>query len=130
MEEQAGAVPVAVAVVEERRAHGGLERKHAVAHPEGAPAGPDPPALLVETLVRERPPALVGDRQPEHVPDEVPHHVAARRPGGKHDLRGFPIQQRRHAHLDLEFVRRRLGHRDAVLDRLGRGNTGRHGGAG
>src|SRR5205814_2137232 len=36
VEEQAGAVPVAVAVIEERRAHARLEREHAVTDAEGA----------------------------------------------------------------------------------------------
>ena len=130
VEEHAGSVPVGVAVVEERRAHAGLEREHPVADHEPAPARADPPPLLVQALAWERPAARVADGQPEDVADEVAHQIAARGPGREHDLDDVALAQRRDAHLHFELVRRGLGHRDPVLDRPLRGNTCGHGWAG
>src|SRR3954454_12375603 len=101
VKEQAGAVPVTVAVVEERRTYAGLEREHAIADDERSPARADAPALLVEALARERPAGGVGDGQPEDVPDEVAHEIAAGRPGGEHDLDAVAPAQRGDAHRNL-----------------------------
>ena len=103
----------------------GLEREHAVAHAERAPAGGDAPALLVEALAGERAPARVGDRQLVHVARR------SRAPGScPAPRRGTRCRRSRARAAPGTSISTsnscdaRLGHRDPVGDRRGGGGRG------